>query len=91
MHQITELAKQMEENETQKHEDSFQNDGAYIVDSAATPTHIKHRTLFMLPLSKPIITLTATDCNNDATHIANLKLKTTEGTTINLPVLYNPS
>lgn len=90
MHQITELARQMEENEIQ-HEESFQNEGTYIIDSAATPTHIKHRTLFKLPLSKPIITLTATDCNNDATHIANLKLATTEGTTINLPVLYNPT
>lgn len=35
--------------------------------------------------------LTATDRNNDATHVAKLKLKTTSNTKINLPALYNLS
>lgn len=89
MHQVTDSARQMEENDSKKHEESFKSECTYIIDTVATHIHIKHRTETMILLPKPFITLTATVRNNDATHNVNLKLVTTEDSKINLPALYN--
>lgn len=80
MHQITKPARKMAENDSQKPNDSFESEDRYIIYSVAIPTHIKHRTQSMIPLSKPIIKLAETDRNNDVTQIANLKLTGAKGT-----------
>lgn len=63
----------------------------YILDSAANPTQVIKHTKTMNKLTSPLLTLTSTSANHDATHSGTLQIQTDLGHKVSLPAIANPS